>query len=86
VLSAGIVVFAVRTRLPFVRSKPSRTMLSMTLLVVAITLALPYTPLAGLLGFTPLPLTYLLIIFGIVTLYFISAEFTKRWFFRHFED
>ena len=61
VLSAGIVVFAVRTRLPFLRSKPSRAMLGMTLLVVAITLCLPYTPLAGLLGFTPLPLTYLLV-------------------------
>jgi len=88
VLSAGVVVFALRTRLPFVRSKPSRAMLGMTLLVMAITLALPYTPLAGLLGFTPLPLTYLLVIFGIVMLYFVSAEFAKRWFYRqlHGED
>jgi Mg2+-importing ATPase len=61
-------------------------MLGMTLVVVVITLALPYTPLAGLLGFIPLPLTYLLVIFGIVTLYFISAEFTKRWFVRRFGD
>jgi Mg2+-importing ATPase len=82
VLSAGIVVFAVRTRLPFTRSRPSRTMLGMTGLVMAVTLALPYSPLAGLLGFTPLPLAYLLVIFGIVGLYFISAEFAKRWFYH----
>ena len=84
ILSAGIVVFAVRTRLPFLRSKPSRPMLGMTLLVIAITLALPYTPLASLLGFSPLPLTYLLVIFGIVALYFTAAELTKRWFFSHY--
>jgi Mg2+-importing ATPase len=86
VLSAGVVVFALRTRLPFLRSKPSQAMLGMTLLVIAITLALPYTPLANLLGFTPLPLTYLLVIFGIVALYFFSAEFAKRWFYEHYGD
>jgi len=58
----------------------------MTFLVAAVAIALPYTPLAGLLGFTPLPASYLLIIFGIVALYFFAAEFTKRWFFRHFGD
>jgi Mg2+-importing ATPase len=84
ILSAGVVVFAVRTRLPFTRSRPSRAMLGMTLLVAAITLALPYTPLAGLMGFTPLPLTYLLVIFGIVALYFLSAELAKRWFYRKY--
>lgn len=86
VLSAGLVVFAVRTRLPFIHSKPSRVMLGMTLAVIAITLALPYIPLAGVLGFTPLPFTYLLIILGIVALYFISAEFTKRWFYSNLGD
>jgi Mg2+-importing ATPase len=50
----------------------------MTLLVMAITLTLPYSPLAGLMGFTPLPLTYLLIIFGIVAMYFLSAELVKH--------
>jgi P-type Mg2+ transporter len=82
VLSAGLVVFAVRTRLPFMRSKSSRAMLAMTLIVIVITLALPYTPLAHVLGFAPLSFTYLLIIFGIVALFFISAEFTKRWFYE----
>ena len=82
ILSAGLVVFALRTRLPFLHSKPSRAMLSMTLVVIIITLALPYTPLANLLGFTPLPVIYLLIIVGIVAVYFITAEFAKRWFYK----
>jgi len=86
VLSAAIVVFALRTRLPFMRSKPSRAMLAMTLLVAGITLVLPYTPLAELLGFAPLPLTYLLSIFGIIALYFLSAELAKRWFYSRFAN
>jgi P-type Mg2+ transporter len=84
VLSAGLVVFAIRTRLPFLRSKPSRAMLGMTLLVIAITLTLPYTPLAGPLDFTPLPPSYLLAIGAIVALYFASAEMTKYWFYRKY--
>jgi Mg2+-importing ATPase len=82
ILSAGVVVFAVRTRLPFTRSRPSRAMLAVTAVVMLITVWLPYSPLAGLLGFTPLSIPYLLVIFGIVALYFISAELTKRWFYR----
>jgi Mg2+-importing ATPase len=84
ILSAGVVVFAVRTRLPFTRSRPSRAMLAVTAAVMLITLVLPYSPLAGLLGFTPLSIPYLLVIFGIVALYFMSAELTKRWFYRKY--
>jgi Mg2+-importing ATPase len=84
ILSAGVVVFAVRTRLPFRCSRPSRAMLAVTGFVMLITLWLPYSPLAGLMGFVPLPLTYLLVIFGIVALYFLSAEFAKRWFYRKY--
>ena len=83
ILSAGVVVFAVRTRLPFNHSRPSRTMLLATLAVIIITLWLPYSPLAGLLGFAPLSLPYLLVIFAIVAAYFFSAELTKHWFYRH---
>ena len=86
VLSAAVVVFAVRTRLPFIHSRPSKAMLGMTLLVVLLTLALPYTPLAKLMGFAPLAPVYLLAIFGIVTLYFLSAEFAKRWFYKRYGE
>lgn len=86
VLSAGLVVFAVRTRLPFIHSKPSRAMLLMTAIVIAVTLYLPYSPLASLLGFTPLSLGFLLVIFSIVGLYFLAAELTKRWFYHHLKN
>jgi len=86
ILSAGVVVFAVRTRLPFTRSRPSRVMLAITGIVMLVTLWLPYSPLAGLLGFVPLSIPYLLVIFGIVTSYFLSAELTKRWFYRQVKN
>jgi Mg2+-importing ATPase len=82
VLSAGLIVFALRTRLPAARSRPARALVLTTLAVVLVTLALPYTPLAGLLGFTPLPPLLLLVIAGIVATYFGAAEGVKRWFYR----
>jgi Mg2+-importing ATPase len=82
VLSASLVVFAVRTRLPISRSRPSRAMLVMTGLVGLVTLALPFSPLAPALDFSPLPRNYLLAIGAIVVAYIASAEATKRWFFR----
>ncbi|OQA46065.1 MAG: Magnesium-transporting ATPase, P-type 1 [Chloroflexi bacterium ADurb.Bin325] len=84
ILSAGVVVFALRTRLPFLRSRPSRAMLLVTAAVMLLTLGLPYSPLARVLGFTPLPPLYLLFIFGIVALYLTAAELTKRWFYRRY--
>lgn len=84
VVSAALVVFAVRTRLPLLTSRPSQTMLLATALVCVVAVALPYTPLAGLLDFTPLPPKYLLGLAGIVALYVLAAELTKRWFYRRF--
>jgi len=86
VLSASLVVFALRTRLSILHSKPSRAMLAVTGLVVLATLTLPYSPLAPLLGFRPLPLGYIFIILAIVGVYVTSAELAKHWFFKHFKD
>ena len=85
VFSAGIVVFALRTRHSFLHSKPSLAMLGMTAVVVCFTLMLPYTPLANLLGLAPLPLGFLIAMFGIVLAYFSTAEIAKRWFFKHYD-
>jgi Mg2+-importing ATPase len=84
VFSAGLVVFAVRTRLPFIHSRPSRTMMLVTVLVALVTMALPYSPLANLLGFKPLAISTLGLIAIIIALYFLSAELVKRWFYRRF--
>ena len=46
-----------------------------------VTLAIPYSPVAGPLGFKALPPLYLLAVVVVVA-YFASAELTKRWFYR----
>ena len=47
-----------------------------------VTLAIPYWPVAGPLGFKALPPLYLLAVVVLVVAYFASAELTKRWFYR----
>ncbi len=82
VISASVTVLVVRTRKPFFRSKPGKYLLMATLLVVMVTILFPFTPLAELLGFQPLPMTILLVIGMIVVLYIIAAEITKRSFYK----
>jgi Mg2+-importing ATPase len=81
VLSAVLIVFVLRSRLPIGRSHPARLMMLVAAAVGAVTLLLPYSPLAPLLAFVPLPPVYLMAIIVIIGLYFGAAEVTKRWFY-----
>jgi Mg2+-importing ATPase len=82
VISASVTVLVIRTRKPFFRSKPGKYLLIATLLIVVVTILFPFTPLAELLGFQPLPMTILLVIGMIVVLYMIAAEIAKRSFYK----
>jgi P-type Mg2+ transporter len=82
IISAALIVLVIRTRRPVLQSPPSRNLLLATIAVVLVTLLIPYTPLAGLLGFAPLPLTTLLLLTVIVALYILMAELAKRLFYR----
>ncbi|MCM1565806.1 MAG: magnesium-translocating P-type ATPase [Dehalobacter sp.] len=86
ILSASFIVFAVRTRLPIFRSKPSSAMVMMTVLVAGITVALPYSKVGPLLGFVPLPFHYIALIAGIVLLYMLAAELVKKWFYHNIKN
>src|SRR5512147_888639 len=78
VISASVTVLVIRTRKSFFRSKPGKYLLTATLLIVAVAIIIPITPLAGLLGFRPLPRSTLLVIGIIVAFYVLAAEITKR--------
>jgi Mg2+-importing ATPase len=82
VISASVIVLVIRTRRSFFRSKPGKYLLMATLLIVVVTILFPSTPLGGLLGFQPLPMTTLLVIGMIVVLYIIAAEITKKFFYK----
>jgi Mg2+-importing ATPase len=79
----SLVVFVIRThRVPFVSSRPSRPLLASTLAVVALGIALPYSPLAHVLGFRQLPPLFLAILVGMTVTYLGLVELGKSLFFR----
>jgi Mg2+-importing ATPase len=57
VISASMVVLVVRTRQSIFDSKPGKYLLMATLATVGVTMIMPWTPLATMLGFQPLPLS-----------------------------
>ncbi|MBC7228814.1 MAG: magnesium-translocating P-type ATPase [Actinobacteria bacterium] len=81
VVSAAVIVLVIRTRRPFWRSMPGKALLVATILVVIATLALPYTPLAEMIGFEALPAYFYIYIVGIMVLYIASAEVAKKVFY-----
>jgi Mg2+-importing ATPase len=52
-----------------------------TLLIIAVTLVLPLTPLGRVFGFEPLPFWFILVIVAVVLSYVAGAEITKRIFY-----
>ncbi len=82
VVSASLIVLVIRSRKPFFKSRPGKYLLIATLSIVAVTLVLPFTPLAEIFGFSPLPILFLLLIAVIVLLYIISAEMVKTMFYQ----
>jgi len=76
------ILLVVRTRRPLFKSKPGRYLWGSTLLVGLATLAIPYLPFAGVLGFVPLPLGTLLLLIAITLLYVAANEVVKRAFYR----
>jgi len=82
VVSAASIVLVVRTRGPLLASRPSRSLMLSTLLVVIATLLLPSSPLGALFGFVPLPPLDLLLLALILLGYVVTAEVVKHRFYR----
>ena len=82
VVSASMIVLVIRSRKPFFRSKPGKYLLIATLSIFAVTLILPFTPLARIFGFSPLPIHFILLIGLIVLCYIITAEIVKKVFYK----
>lgn len=72
------VVAVMRTRKPFFLSLPSPLLVGTSVVVGVAAVALPYLPVAPLLGFAPLPGPIVLAIFAIVASYVVASELLKR--------
>lgn len=85
VASAAMIVLALRTRRPIWRSLPGRYLVAATVAVIGVALALPYTPLAGPLGFEALPSSFLAWVAGILAVYLALVEGAKALFYKQVE-
>jgi Mg2+-importing ATPase len=82
-LTELLVALVIRTRRPFFRSRPGTLLLTSTLALVPITVAIPYLPFAGVFGFVPLPGLLVVTLAAVTMLYVGATELQKRWFFRN---
>lgn len=81
VVSASLIVLVVRTPGSVFKSQPGKYLAAAVAGVVITTLLLPYTPLATLLGFVPLPFSFVIAIVGMVTAYLVATELLKKVFY-----
>ncbi len=85
-VSQTLIIYIIRTnKIPFIQSWPSKTLLIATLSIVAIGCYLPFSPLAGALKFSPLPLLYWGILSIMIVIYFILTQTIKTWFNRRYQ-
>jgi Mg2+-importing ATPase len=73
-----LVVFLIRTRrVPFFTSRPSLPMMITPVGCAVVGGVLPFTPLAHVLGFTTLPISFFLILLGMIATYLVLVEIAK---------
>ena len=80
----SLIIFAIRTRrVPFFRSHASKPLTITTLTCVAVGAYLPYSPVAHVLGFRPLPAAFFGFLVGMIILYLLLVEIGKVIFYKH---
>jgi P-type Mg2+ transporter len=81
-LTELVVIFVVRTRGAFHRSRASRGQLWSAAATAALALALPFSPLAAAFQFVSLPPPLLGALLLLTLAYGLATEAAKRWFYR----
>ncbi len=76
-----LVIFVIRTRGNALNSRPAMALAATSLLTVLVAALLPYLPFAPLLGFTPLPASFMAVIAAMVAVYLVLVELVKRAFY-----
>ncbi|MFM7237721.1 MAG: magnesium-translocating P-type ATPase [Cyanobium sp.] len=86
-LTQTLIVYIIRTaRVPFLQSNPEPLMALITLVVMAIGIALPFSPLGPGLGLVPLPAAYFAWLVLILLAYGCLTQVVKTWFVRRYGD
>lgn len=81
-----LIIFSLRTRGPFYKSRPSTLLIILSLLMMAAAVFLAYSPVGTyLFAFTPIPNKLLAYSITFVVIYFILLEGAKYLFYKHVE-
>ena len=84
-MTQTLIVYIIRTaRIPFLQSNPAPFMALVTLVVMAIAIALPYTPIGAALALVPLPPVYFAWLALILLGYCSLTQLVKTWYVRRF--
>jgi Mg2+-importing ATPase len=86
VLSELFILFIIRTHKNFFKSKPAKFLFIFSAIALSLTISLPYMPFAQEVGLMPLPLINLAAMLLIVTLYVLTADVLKVWFFKKYKN
>lgn len=81
-LTELVVALVVRTRRPFFRSRPGKTLLVSTLALIPVAFGIPFMPYVSLLGFVAVPASLLAALAGVTVLYVLATELMKKSFYR----
>jgi Mg2+-importing ATPase len=86
-LTQTMIVYIIRTaRIPFLQSNPEPLMALITLMVMAIGIAIPFSPIGPGLGMVPLPAAYFGWLGMILLAYACLTQLVKSWFVRRYGD
>lgn len=82
VMTELMILLIIRSGRPFLKSRPGKYLVSISIFVAVLTYILTFQPFASWLGLVQLPVKMLAGVFLLVVLYSLTAEYTKRLFFR----
>jgi len=86
-LTQTLIVYIIRTaRIPFLQSNPEPLMALITLVVMGIGIAIPFSPIGPGLGLVPLPGAYFGWLALILVAYACLTQLVKAWFVRRYGD
>jgi Mg2+-importing ATPase len=82
-LTQTLIIHIIRTaKIPFVESRASAALITTTIIICGVGIALPFTWFGAGLGFTPLPWLYWPLVATMLVAYVMLTHFVKVWFAR----
>jgi len=73
-------------KLPFVQSNAHKAVYISSILLIAVGILIPFTPLGSLIGLTPIAFVYIAFIFAVTVLYCFGAIFAKKIYIKKYNE